>query len=72
MRIPDKVYDVLKWVCLIVLPATSALYWKIADLWGLPYAEQVTGTIAAVGFFLGALIGVSSISYYKDKQNESE
>lgn len=70
MRIPDKVYDVLKWVCVIVLPATSTLYWSLANIWGWPYAEQVTGTIAAVGTFLGVLLGVSTYAYNQETQAE--
>lgn len=66
MKIPNKIYDVLKWFCLIVLPACSTLYWSLANIWGWPYAEQITGTIAAVGTFLGVLLGISTHAYYKD------
>lgn len=72
MRIPDKVYDVLKWVCVIVLPATSTLYWSLANIWGWPYAEEVTGTIAAVGTFLGILLGVSTHAYNQETQAEHD
>lgn len=65
MMIPNKVYDVLKWICIIVLPATSTLYWSLSSIWGWPYGEQITGTIAAVGTFLGVIIGISSRTYYE-------
>lgn len=61
----DKVYDVLKWIVLIVLPACSALYAALAGAWGWGYAEEVTTTLGAVALFLGALIGVSTASYNK-------
>ena len=66
MKIPNKIYDVLKWACLIALPAISTLYWSLATIWAWPYAEQITGTIAAVGTFLGVLIGISTRAYYAD------
>ena len=59
----NKAYDILKWVALIALPATSALYVTLAALWNLPHATEVAGTIAAVGTFLGVLLGVSSAKY---------
>ncbi|MBQ3329979.1 MAG: phage holin [Ruminococcus sp.] len=67
MKIPNKVYDVLKWICLIGLPATSTLYWSLSSIWGWPYAEQITGTIAAVGTFLGVIIGISTRTYYGEQ-----
>lgn len=70
MTLSNKVYDILKWVCLIALPAASTLYWTLASIWGLPYAEQITGTIAAVSTFLGVLIGISSRRYYKGKSHD--
>lgn len=69
-KIPDKVYDVLKWLCLIALPAFSTLYWSLASIWGWPYVEQISGTIAAVGTFLGVMIGISSASYYNEAHHE--
>lgn len=72
MKIPNKVYDVLKWICMIVFPAIITLYSTLADIWNLPYAENVTKTIAAIGTFCGILIGISSHAYYKDAKNEGE
>ena len=63
----NKTYDILKYVALIVLPASETLYFALAQIWGLPYCEEVVGTIAAVDTFLGALLGISSIQYYKKK-----
>lgn len=63
--IPNKVYDVLKWVALIVLPALGTLYFAISGIWGLPYGEQVVGTITAIDTFLGAVLGISTVKYNK-------
>ena len=61
----NKVYDVLKWIAMVVLPAISTLYLVLAGIWGFPYGEAVAGTIAAVEVFLGAILGVSSSQYKK-------
>ena len=69
IQLNDRVYDALKWLCLIALPASAVLYTALAGLWGLPCAQEVSGTLAAVGAFLGALLGVSSAGYGKDDGN---
>ena len=61
----NKVYDVLKYVAQIVLPAVATLYFAIAQIWGLPYGEQIVGTITAVDAFLGAILRISTIQYEK-------
>ena len=68
MKLSNKLYDVLKYIAQIVLPAAATLYVTIAGIWGLPYAEAVSGTIMAVDFFLGALLKISSDNYYKEVQ----
>lgn len=62
----DKVYDVLKWAALVVLPAIATLYTALAGVWGLPYAQEIPATITAVDLFLGALLGVSTVQYNKE------
>ena len=66
MKLSDKVYDTLKWIVTIVLPALSALYWGLSGIWGWLYAEQVVGTVAVVTTFLGALLGISTAQYTRD------
>jgi hypothetical protein len=65
MVFTNKTYDVLKWVAQILLPGLGTLYFAIASIWGLPYAEQVVGTVMAVDAFLGILLGISTSSYNK-------
>ena len=62
----NKTYDILKYIAQIVLPALGALYAALSPLWGLPYAEAIVGTIAAIDTFLGALLQISSNKYYND------
>lgn len=61
----NKVYDVLKFMAQIVLPALATFYVTIAGIWGLPYGEQISGTIMAVDLLLGAILGISSAQYKK-------
>lgn len=61
----NKIYDILKWVALIFLPAVGTLYFALAGIWGFPYGEQIVGTITAVDTFLGVILGISSASYNK-------
>ena len=63
----NKVYDVLKWIAMVVLPAIATLYFALAGIWGFPYGEEIVGTITAVDTFLGALQGISSVQYNKKK-----
>ncbi len=70
MKLNNKVYDVMKWIVMIVLPALSALYVGLGSIWGWPYIEQVAGSISCVTVFLGALLGISTASYNKAKDME--
>lgn len=70
MKLPDKLYDIFKWLVIIVLPACATLYAALASVWGWPFAEQVTTTITAVDTFLGAVLCISTVNYHKDDGNE--
>lgn len=71
MRLPDKLYDVLKWVCLICLPAMAFLYTALAKIWGLPFESEIPATINAIAVFIGALIGISHIAGGEKKNGNS-
>ncbi len=68
----NKVYDVLKYIAQIALPAIATLYFALAQIWGLPYGEQIVGTVTAVDAFLGALLGITSIKYRKSLEASEE
>lgn len=63
--LPDKVYNVLKWVCMILLPAIATLWFALGKIWGFPYLAEIEATIIAIDTFLGALIGISTLQYSK-------
>lgn len=65
MNMSNNVYDVLKFIAQIVLPALGTLYFALAGIWGFPYGEEIVGTVTAVDAFLGALLGLSTAQYNK-------
>jgi len=68
MKMSNKVYDALKFIAQILLPAIGTLYFALARIWDLPLAEQIVGTITAVDAFLGAILGISSLKYKKEAE----
>ena len=62
----NKVYDILKWIAQIFLPALGTLYFALAGIWTFPSAEAIVGTITAIDTFLGAILGVSNHMYKKE------
>lgn len=67
MKLPDKIYDILKWVTMIVLPALATAYVGLASIWGWPFADEVAKTTAVICTLLGALLGISTAQYNKGK-----
>ena len=66
MKMSNKIYDVLKYIAQIVLPALATFYFALSQIWGLPYGEQIVGTISAIDVLLGALLGISTMQYNKE------
>lgn len=66
MKMSNKIYDVLKYIAQIVLPAIATLYFALTVIWGFPYGEEIVGTITAVDTFLGVLLGITSAQYKKN------
>ena len=66
MKLSNKVYDVLKWIAMYLLPAAGTMYFALAGIWNLPYGEQVVGTITAIDTFLGVILGISTAQYKKN------
>ncbi|MBQ8133595.1 MAG: phage holin [Clostridia bacterium] len=64
----NKMYDRLKWIAQFFLPAVGTLYFAIASIWGLPYGEQIVGTITAIDTFLGVILGISTYQYNKESE----
>jgi hypothetical protein len=63
MTLKNNVYDILKFIAQIVLPALATCYLTLSGLWGFPYPTEIAGTISAIDVLLGAILGLSSASY---------
>ena len=63
VQFSNKMYNGLKQVAQVWLPAAGTLYFPLAQIWGLPAAEQVSGTVLAVDTFLGVVLGLSTKAY---------
>ena len=72
MKMSNRVYDILKYIAQIVLPAIGTLYFALAGIWGLPCGEQVVGTITAIDAFLGAILRITTVKYNKSLEAEEE
>lgn len=68
----NKLYDILKWIAQILLPAIATLYFALAGIWNLPYGEEIVGTITAIDTFIGVLLGISSKTYYNSQNQIQE
>ena len=62
----NKIYDILKFIAQVVLPAIGTLYFALAGIWGFPFGEEIVGTITAVDTFLGVILGISTMNYNKN------
>ena len=72
MVLKNSVYDVLKYIAQILIPAIATLYFSVSQIWGLPYGEQIVGTLTAVDAFLGVCLGISSDKYHKSIGDSDE
>lgn len=66
MKLTNKQYDVVKWIAQYLLPALGTLYFALASIWGLPYGEEIVGTITALDTFLAVIMGISTSTYKKN------
>ena len=72
MKLSNNVYDILKWIAQILLPAAGLLYAGLAKIWGFPFATEIVGTIAAIDTFLGAVLQISTSQYRKGLETGGE
>lgn len=68
----NKVYDVMKWIAMYLIPAVGTLYFALAGIWNFPYGEEIVGTLTAVDTFLGVILGISTAKYNKQTEEYIE
>lgn len=69
MKLNDHLYDLLKWICMVVIPAMTTAYVGLSAVWGWPYATEIAKTSAVICTLLGALLGISTAQYNKDDES---
>ena len=72
MKLPDNVYNFLKWLALLALPALATFYGVIGKVWDIPHTTEIVTTITAIGVLIGTLIGVSQYNINKEKTQDKE
>lgn len=72
MKLSDNVYNFLKWLCLIALPALATFYGVVGKIWDIPHTTEIVTTITAIGVFIGTLIGVSQYNINKEKSKDEQ
>ncbi len=68
MQLPDNVYDILKWIALVFLPALTTLVGVILNCFNVGCTDIVLTIMTAVTTFMGAILGISNINYNKNKE----
>lgn len=68
----SNLYDILKWISIIGLPALVVAIPSLFEVWGIPYGEQIAKTLQIIAVLLGTWIGVSNVNYYQNKATEGE
>lgn len=66
MKLSNKTYDVLKFIAQVVLPLIATFYVTLAELWGLPFPTEISGTIMAIDTLLGSILMKLSANYKKE------
>ena len=65
--IPNKIFDLLKWIAIVCLPSISTFIVVISRIWNwADLGSLIAQTITAVAVLLGALLGISTIQYNKE------
>lgn len=68
MKLNDTLYDILKWITMVVIPALTTAYVGLSAVWGWPFATEVAKTSAVVCTLLGALLGISTAEYRRGEE----
>lgn len=68
----NQVYDTLRWIADLLLPALGTLYFALAGIWNFPYGEQIVGTITAIVAFFDVILKVSKHAYNNVEEMKEE
>lgn len=65
MILPQRAYEIIRWIVIIVIPAAITLYGVIGNVLNIPYTEVILTIAGAVDVFLGTIFGISKVNYDK-------
>lgn len=68
----NKLFDIIRFLCEILIPAIGTLYFGLSKIWGLPYGHEIVGTCSCIAVFLGAIIGISRATYNAEYSEQDE
>ena len=68
MKIPNKAYDICKWIVMLLLPCAATFYKLLCGVWGLPYADEISTTLTGLATFIGGILCISSVNYNKEEK----
>lgn len=71
MKLPDSVYNVLKYLCMYGLPSITIFWAAVGSIWGIPYTVEIERTLVAANALLAGLLGISTIAYNKARIEEN-
>lgn len=69
MKLSDKVYTILKWICLLAIPTVTFIT-SVSDALNFPYGSQVAAVVSALGVFAGTVIKISTDNYYNSQSDK--
>jgi hypothetical protein len=61
--LPSKIYNLIKYLVLIVLPSFTTLYVLLATLWEWDNIAKISASLTGFTAFLGSLVGISSRNF---------
>lgn len=70
MKMSDKTFNTIRFLCELLVPGIGALYFGLAKIWGLPYGHEIVGTCSCITIFLGSIVGISRKTYNEETEDE--
>lgn len=72
MRLPDRVYDAMKWICMVLIPACTTAFVGLDSVFGWGYGDTVAKVSAIACTLIGALLGISTAEYRRGEPPDQD
>ena len=67
MKFSNKIYDILKWIAIIALPAITTFYGVVGSTFNIPYTQEILTVLVAFDTMVGTMLGISTYNYNKEE-----